>query len=232
MKAPLLSPSEVLQTAQNQTPRISRASARRSLINLSTALALTTGLVPQIALAENGAPTSTSANASADKGVGRQMASNGQPLAELANLSTEEMGKLPLKIQNELEEWMIQQEQRSTQEAIKRRSEERSIDETVVSKTAQKQSIDETVVSIESANTRKREVVVSLDRDINAGKEAIITKTRDWWIKTEPSLVALPQEKVISIFKQDIKANREILQTVITNKFPNYQYAEQLLKQL
>ena len=192
-------------------PSTGRSAIRRSLVELATALALTTGVVPHIASAEPMTPTSTSANASADKGVGRQLASNGQPLAELANLSAEELGKLPLKIQAELEAWLDQKEQQGTQEAIKDRAVEQSLDQAVVSKTAEKQRSEASIAH---------------------SKETAITETHDWWVKTQPSLSTLPQSQVVSIFRKNPKGSRDILQMVVDQRFPQYEYAQKILSQL
>ena len=102
---------------------------------------------PSITSAETPASSSVSASASADKGVGVwQYASNGQKFEDLVALSTEEMGKLPEKIQSELETWMDKQEQLQKQEVVSKKMEDSQLSQEVVSKTVKKWEIDQTII--------------------------------------------------------------------------------------
>ncbi len=103
-----LTTTNQISSETSETPRTLESTTRRRLVGLMVAASLT-------ALA----PTVWAQSASADKGVGAwQYASNGKKFEELASLSTEEMGKLPEKIQTELEAWMDKKEQLKNQAAI------------------------------------------------------------------------------------------------------------------
>ncbi len=90
-----------------------------------------------------------------------QMASNGESFEKLAALSSEEMGKLPPKIQEELEGYIDQQ--------VKQKK------EVIVSLDKSNDQKKEVIVSLDKSNNQKKEVIVSLDKSNDQKKEVIVS---------------------------------------------------------
>ena len=142
---------------------------------------------PSITSAETPASSSVSASASADKGVGVwQYASNGQKFEDLVALSTEEMGKLPEKIQSELETWMDKQEQLQKQEVV-------SLDQGIAKKKVE-------VVSLDQGIAKKKVEVVSKKMEDSQLSQEVVSKTVKKWEIDQTIIVEY--QKMIDNFHQ------------------------------
>ncbi len=106
-----------------------------------------------------------------------RMASNGEDFEKLALLSSEEMGKLDAKIQEELEKYMDNKLNKTQEKVVSIQKESKRLDETMASQQEEWKRLDETVVSIDRWNDEKKETVAWRDILKDLKKETVISDT-------------------------------------------------------